>query len=141
MNRFMFHKQFKFILFSFILIGSSFLFSETAIAAPTEDDSVGTGFSSREMYTWHQQWQDDEVKQSFDLFQNEWTTFLTFVAAAALLTCILTFIVLMLKLGSSGDNPYVREKVTRDILVLLVTIAILGAASVVLALIFTTAFA
>ncbi|MEK5209495.1 hypothetical protein [Psychrobacillus sp. FSL H8-0510] len=94
--------------------------SPTVTHAQQEDIGLGGG-ADRIQY-------DDpkNVDEAWFNLYEDWQKFLAFVLAFGLLTSILIFIMLMMKLSNTGDNPYERQAVLKDILVLFVTTAILG---------------
>lgn len=67
------------------------------------------------------------ITQAWSNFYQDWEGLLTFVIAFGILTALLAFIYLMIKLAMAGDNPFERQEVFKELLVLAVTTAILGA--------------
>ena len=74
---------------------------------------------------------DEGVKAAFDAFFTDWQMFLAFLSGLTVLTCILAFIILMVKLANAGSNAYERSEVMKQIVAVLVTAALAGSASVV----------
>ncbi|MBG9694138.1 hypothetical protein ABD91_25700 [Lysinibacillus sphaericus] len=80
---------------------------------------------------------DEEASAAFDRFFSDWKMFLAFLSGLATLTCVLAFIVLMVKLASASDNIIERPKILREILVVLIVAALTGSATLVFALLTT----
>lgn len=107
---------------------ASATFSVSPAEAVVQDVDSG-GYSSTPNHT---DVNKTVVQEKFDEFFKDWKAFMGFLAGIATLSCILAFIVLMVKLGSAGDNPFLRQKIMKDILVVFVSACILGSASVFL---------
>ncbi len=122
------NKQKRLYVLMMLMVGWLFIMPIQAFAA-VEDVGHGEG-GDRIQYDNPQ----DTEEAWFNLF-DEWEKFLVFILAFGLLTSILIFIVLMVKLSQSGDNPFDRRQVLGDIFVLLVTTAILGSFGVFFAVV------
>ncbi|MFY0521543.1 hypothetical protein ACOMCU_27575 [Lysinibacillus sp. UGB7] len=80
---------------------------------------------------------EEGVSAAFDRFFSDWKMFLAFLSGLATLTCVLAFIVLMVKLAGASDNIIERPKILREILVVLIVAALTGSATLVFALLTT----
>lgn len=80
---------------------------------------------------------EEGASAAFDRFFADWKMFLAFLSGFTTLTCILAFIVLMMKLSANSDNILERPKILREILVVLIVAALTGSATVVFALLTT----
>lgn len=112
-------------LFTFFLSGALFAIPAEAVV---EDVDAGGNWGSPN----HTDVNKTNIQEKFDEFFKDWKAFMSFLAGLATLSCILAFIVLMIKLGGASDNPMVRHKIMKDILVVFVSACILGSASLVL---------
>ena len=81
---------------------------------------------------------DSKVTAAFNAFYADWKSFLMLLGGIATLTCILAFVVLMVKLGAAGDNPHERNKVMKELMVVLITTALTGSATLIFALLVQT---
>lgn len=116
----------KFYIYSFIfMVFSSFLNIRYAYADLIKDDKGGPGgvVTGSPSY---QKPKEGEVGFGFDKLNGVITPFLTFMLGVTVLTVILAFLYLFIKLASNGDNPSVRNEIFREMLVLAVIAAMLG---------------
>lgn len=126
----------KHLLSKLLIYASIFLFafflSGALVATPAEaivEDVDAGGNWGTPNYT---DVNKTNIQEKFDEFFKDWKAFMSFLAGIATLSCILAFIVLMIKLGGASDNPMLRHKIMKDILVVFISACILGSASLVL---------
>lgn len=81
----------------------------------------------------------ETIDEAWVNFNNDWSDFLNMFIALGLLSSVGIFIYLMIQLAGSASNPYEREKVQKDILVLLVVTACLGGIGTLSAILIQTA--
>lgn len=121
----------------FIMMTTFFANPLTAIAR--EEEGAGFTMGSSSPSNKYSKIDETSTEGAFDRFFTDWHVFMSFLAGFATLSSILAFIVLMVRLANSADNPYERSKVLREILVVLVVAALTGAATVVFLLLAQTA--
>lgn len=109
-------------IFAYVLLISLFMPVERAFATSNSHSTVD----------------DDSVTAAFNALYADWRVFLAWLSGIATLTCILAFIVLMIKLGAAGDNPYERRKVMKELMIVLITTALTGSATLIFALMVQT---
>lgn len=115
--------------FFLLVLFINITFSASHAEAIVQDvDAAGSSWSAPN----HSEVDQDVLQEKFDEFFTDWKAFMGFLAGIATLSCILAFIVLMIKLGAASDNPILRNKVMKDILVVFVSACVLGSASVFL---------
>lgn len=79
----------------------------------------------------------ENLKQALNDFYEEYWFYIAVFIAIGVLTGLLAFIVLLIKLGRYGDNPQERSKVINEMIAVACTTAALGAFNFILALYFS----
>lgn len=82
------------------------------------------------------------VAQAIASFLAVWHTFIAFLSAMGMLTCVLMFIVNFLKLSASNISatPHARSQAIRNLLILGVTTSLLGANTLLMSLFYGIIF-
>lgn len=79
----------------------------------------------------------EKVGDALNNFYKEYWFYIAVFVAIGVLTGLLAFIVLLIKLGRYGDNPQERSKVIKEMIAVAGTTAALGALNFILALYFS----
>ena len=66
------------------------------------------------------------LQQAFTAFVSEYSLLLSVVSGFGILTGILAFIVLFMRIGANGDNPQERAKAAKELIVVGISTGALG---------------
>ena len=66
------------------------------------------------------------LQQAFTAFVSEYSLLLSVVSGFGILTGILAFIVLFMRIGANGDNPQERAKAAKELIVVVISTSAVG---------------